>query len=138
VRNHAQLLNIYLNAYTKAKGFFSNKKKIAQSIVEDPFRHRIYQDVSFMNNVSRYDLPDPEVYREFFKQNKLYEFKKFDDLCTYFKGCPHTKLDVAIAYDFAEILEKYNKEINPGSSEVTSQESTSEEVAASHEPARKM
>ncbi len=119
MRNHSKLVNLYLKAYTKAKGLFSNKKKVASHIVEDPFRHRIYQEVSFAKNVSRYDLPDPETYMEFFKQHKLYDFKKFEDLCTYFKGCPQDKLDIGIAYDLSEIIGKYKKELGSTSAEVT-------------------
>ncbi|CAG0917577.1 unnamed protein product [Notodromas monacha] len=117
VRNHSKLVNLYLKAYAKNKGLFSNKKKVALQILDDPFKYRIYQEVAFNKNVSRYDLPDPEIYREFFMQHTLFDFKKFEDLCTYFKGCPQDKLDLAIAYEFPEIVAKFKSESSTASVE---------------------
>lgn len=45
----------------------------------------------------------------FFRSNPLIDFKPLSSTCSYFRGCPIDKLDVAIAYDFPELLGKYRK-----------------------------
>uniref|UniRef100_T1GAQ1 Sarcalumenin n=1 Tax=Megaselia scalaris TaxID=36166 RepID=T1GAQ1_MEGSC len=81
----------------------------ADEIIDNPQNYHIYEGLSTLTNISRYDLPDPEVYRDFFRLNPLFEFKKLSDTCTYFGGCPITKLDTAIAYDLPELVGKYKK-----------------------------
>uniref|UniRef100_A0A0K8VJG5 Sarcalumenin n=2 Tax=Bactrocera latifrons TaxID=174628 RepID=A0A0K8VJG5_BACLA len=109
VRNHAKMVDCYLNTYYNHKTLFGNKKRIADEIINHPQNYHIYEGLSTLTNISRYDLPDPEVYRDFFRLNPLYEFKKLSETCTYFRGCPITKLDVAIAYDLPELAGKYKK-----------------------------
>jgi GTPase SAR1 family protein len=109
IRNHAKMVDCYLTTYYNQKGLFSNKKVVADKIIENPQNYNIYEGLSTLTNISRYDLPDPEVYLDFFRLNPLYEFKKLSDTCTYFKGCPINKLDIAIAYDLPELVGKYKK-----------------------------
>ncbi|XP_034488481.1 sarcalumenin isoform X2 [Drosophila innubila] len=109
VRNHAKMVDCYLNTYYNHKTLFGNKKRIADDIIDHPQNYHIYEGLSTLTNISRYDLPDPEVYRDFFRLNPLYEFKKLQETCTYFRGCPITKLDLAIAYELPELAGKYKK-----------------------------
>ncbi|XP_076362823.1 uncharacterized protein LOC143253224 isoform X2 [Tachypleus tridentatus] len=109
VRNHAKMVDCYLATYYKHKGIFSNKKKVADDITEHPNQYNIYQGLSSLTNISRYDLPDPLVYRDFFRLHTLYEFKPLASTCSYFMGCPLDKLDISIAYDLPELLGKYKK-----------------------------
>lgn len=109
VRNHAKMVDCYLNTYYNHKTLFGNKKRISDEIIDNPQNYHIYEGLSTLTNISRYDLPDPEVYRDFFRLNPLFEFKKLTDTCTYFSGCPITKLDTAIAYDLPELVGKYKK-----------------------------
>uniref|UniRef100_T1PMZ3 Dynamin n=1 Tax=Musca domestica TaxID=7370 RepID=T1PMZ3_MUSDO len=109
VRNHAKMVDCYLNTYYNHKSLFGNKKRIADTIIENPQNYHIYEGLSTLTNISRYDLPDPEVYRDFFRLNPLYEFKKLSETCSYFRGCPITKLDVAIAYDLPDLVGKYKR-----------------------------
>ncbi|KAL7025096.1 hypothetical protein ACKWTF_013340 [Chironomus riparius] len=109
IRNHAKMVDCYLTTYYNQKSLFSNKKQVSDKIIEHPQNYNIYEGLSTLTNISRYDLPDPEVYLEFFRLNPLYEFKKLSETCTYFKGCPINKLDIAIAYDLPELVGKYKK-----------------------------
>lgn len=109
VRNHAKMVDCYLTTYYNHKSLFGNKKQIADQIIEHPQNYHIYEGLSTLTNISRYDLPDPEVYRDFFRLNPLYEFKKLSETCTYFRGCPINKLDISIAYDLPELGGKYKK-----------------------------
>ncbi|KAJ2954792.1 hypothetical protein O0L34_g3098 [Tuta absoluta] len=109
VRNHAKMVDCYLTTYYNHKTIFGNRKLIADAIIENPQNYHIYEGLSTLTNISRYDLPDPETYRDFFRLNPLYEFQQLSATCTYFRGCPITRLDVAIAYDLPELVGKYKK-----------------------------
>ncbi|CAH2245937.1 jg27801 [Pararge aegeria aegeria] len=109
VRNHAKMVDCYLTTYYNHKTIFGNRKVIADAIIENPQNYHIYEGLSTLTNISRYDLPDPETYRDFFRLNSLYEFQQLSATCTYFRGCPITQLDVAIAYDLPELVGKYKK-----------------------------
>lgn len=109
VRNHAKMVDCYLTTYYNHKTIFGNRKLIADAIIENPQNYHIYEGLSTLTNISRYDLPDPETYRDFFRLNPLYEFQQLTATCTYFRGCPITRLDVAIAYDLPELVGKYKK-----------------------------
>ncbi|KAH7968140.1 hypothetical protein HPB52_006067 [Rhipicephalus sanguineus] len=108
VRNHAKLVDCYLSTFYKQKGLFGSKKKVAEQIAKDPNKYHIFEGLSRLTNISRYDLPDPQLYYKFFKLNPMYDFKPLTATCTYFKGCPLDKLDIAIAYDLPQLLGKYN------------------------------
>jgi len=111
VRNHAKMVDCYLNTYKNNKGLFGDKKKISQDIIENPGKYHIYEGLSTLTNISRYDLPDPETYRDFFNVHPLFDFDTLQSTCTFFKGCPLNKLDIAIAYDLPEILNSYKKKV---------------------------
>ncbi|XP_076767127.1 uncharacterized protein LOC143433597 isoform X1 [Xylocopa sonorina] len=111
VRNHAKMVDCYLTTYYNHKTFFGNKKEISDKIVENPQDYHIYEGLSTLKNISRYDLPDPDVYRDFFRLNPLYDFPLLSSTCTYFRGCPINRLDVAIAYDLPELVGKYKKSV---------------------------
>ncbi|XP_014212576.1 sarcalumenin [Copidosoma floridanum] len=109
VRNHAKMVDCYLTTYYNQKSFFAKKKDTSDRIIESPQDYHIYEGLSTLTNISRYDLPDPDVYRDFFRLNSLYEFPLLSSTCTYFRGCPINRLDVAIAYDLPELVGKYKR-----------------------------
>ncbi|KAL6258381.1 hypothetical protein P5V15_010336 [Pogonomyrmex californicus] len=109
VRNHAKMVDCYLTTYYNHKTFFANKREISDKIIENPQDYHIYEGLSTLTNISRYDLPDPDVYRDFFRLNPLYDFPLLSSTCTYFRGCPINRLDVAIAYDLPELVGNYKK-----------------------------
>ncbi|XP_028968319.1 sarcalumenin [Galendromus occidentalis] len=109
VRNHAKLVDCYLEAYYKNKGMFGNKKKVAEQIIKDPAKYSIFDTISQSKNISKYDLLEPEDYAAFFKLNPLPEFSRLKDLCGYVKGCPIDKLDRVIAYNLPQLLKKYQE-----------------------------
>ncbi|XP_070165985.1 uncharacterized abhydrolase domain-containing protein DDB_G0269086 isoform X2 [Polyergus mexicanus] len=111
VRNHAKMVDCYLTTYYNHKTFFGNKREISDKIIENPQDYHIYEGLSTLTNISRYDLPDPDVYRDFFRLNPLYDFPLLSSTCTYFRGCPINRLDVAIAYDLPELVGKYKKSV---------------------------
>ncbi|XP_019754801.2 nucleolar protein dao-5 isoform X1 [Dendroctonus ponderosae] len=111
VRNHAKMVDCYLTTYYNHKSVFGNRKQVANEIIERPQDYHIYEGLSTLTNISRYDLPDPDVYRDFFKLNPLYEFQQLAATCTYFRGCPINRLDIAIAYDLPELVGTYKRNL---------------------------
>lgn len=109
VRNHAKMVDCYLTTYYNHKSMFGNRKMVSDAIIEHPQDYHIYEGLSTLTNISRYDLPDPDVYRDFFRLNPLYDFQQLSATCTYFRGCPINRLDVAIAYDLPELGGKHRK-----------------------------
>lgn len=109
VRNHAKMVDCYLTTYYNHKSMFGNRKLVSDAIIEHPQDYHIYEGLSTLTNISRYDLPDPDVYRDFFRLNPLYDFQQLSATCTYFRGCPINRLDVAIAYDLPELVGKHRK-----------------------------
>ena len=111
VRNHAKMVDCYLTTFLNNKGMFGDKKKVAADIINNPSKYHIYEGLSTLTNISRYDLPDPDTYRDFFNVHPLYDFPSLQSTCTFFKGCPINKLDIAIAYDLPELLQGYKKKV---------------------------
>merc|ERR1712227_899458 len=111
VRNHAKMVDCYLTTFKNNKGIFGDKKKVAQDIIDNPSKYHIYEGLSTLTNISRYDLPDPDTYRDFFNVHPLYDFQSLQSTCTFFKGCPLNKLDIAIAYELPDILTGYKRKI---------------------------
>ena len=103
------MVDCYLTTYYNHKSVFGNRKLVADAIIEHPQDYHIYEGLSTLTNISRYDLPDPDVYRDFFRLNPLYDFQQLSATCTYFRGCPINRLDVAIAYDLPELAGKHKK-----------------------------
>lgn len=62
-----------------------------------------------MQNISRFDLPDADVYKAFFSIHSLLDFKPLSSHCSFFKGCPLDKIDVCIAYSLPDLVTKYKK-----------------------------
>jgi len=109
VRNHAKMVDVYLTTYNSKQRFFGNKKKIADDIAAHPEDYHIYDGISTMTNISRFDLPDPKSYQTFFGLHPLFEFPSLQSTCTFFKGCPINKLDVAIAYELPDLLTSFKR-----------------------------
>jgi len=112
VRNHAKMVDCYLTTYKNNKGIFGDKKRVAQDIIDNPSKYHIYEGLSTLTNISRYDLPDPDTYRDFFNVHPLYDFPTLQSTCTFFKGCPLNKLDISIAYELPEILTNYKRKVS--------------------------
>ncbi|KAG7170618.1 Sarcalumenin-like 2 [Homarus americanus] len=119
VRNHAQMVDTYLTTYYKNKGFLTSKHKLVEDITENPHTYNIYEGVSMLTNISRYDLPDPEIYRDFFRVHSLFDFQTLKGTCSFFRGCPLTKIDAAISSDLPELLDRYRRLLEAAASAPT-------------------
>ena len=59
------MVDCYLTTYKNNKGIFGDKKKVAIDILDNPSKYHFYDGLSNLTNISRYDLPDPDTYRDF-------------------------------------------------------------------------
>ena len=91
VKIHALLVERYLAAYNSKKSIFSDNEAVMADIIENPQKHHIYQSVVSHGKISKYDLPDPEIYKEFFSSNALNGFSSLNSHCSFFvrmsSGC---------------------------------------------------
>ena len=93
----------------------STKVTIIQVKLLQPFSFLLRPGLSTLTNISRYDLPDPDTYKDFFNVHPLYDFQSLQSTCTFFKGCPLNKLDLAIAYELPEILTAHKRRVSQAS-----------------------
>ncbi|XP_074649784.1 sarcalumenin-like isoform X2 [Tubulanus polymorphus] len=103
-RLHALIVNQYMRVFDRKSSFFGDSEELVQKIVDDPQQYKIFNSVANNARVSKYDLPDPEIYKDFFSTNAVNSFKPFAQLCGYFKGCLLDNVDRAIDEDLPSLL----------------------------------
>ena len=86
VRNHAKMVDVYLATLNNNVGMFGSSKSVSDDIINHPNKYHIYDGISTMTNISRYDLPNPTAYKRFFGLHPLSEFPTLQSTCTYFQG----------------------------------------------------
>lgn len=109
VRVHALLVDRYLQTYHEKLGWFGDPHEVMKEIVADPDRFYIYKSVLAKTNVSKFDLPDPEVYQDFFNVNALGEFKLLRKQCGWTGGCLLEKIESAITQGLPALLASLGK-----------------------------
>ncbi len=58
MRNHAKMVDVYLNTYNSQRGVMGSKKSTAEAVVSNPQKYHIYDGISTMTNISRYGSPN--------------------------------------------------------------------------------
>lgn len=104
VRVHALLVDRYLQAYHDKLGWFSDPHEVFADIVGDPDKYYIFKAVLAKTNVSKFDLPDPELYRDFFGVNPPGHFKQLAQHCSWMGGCLVEKIERAITDELPALL----------------------------------
>ncbi|MGH0167315.1 UNVERIFIED_CONTAM: hypothetical protein FKN15_051808 [Acipenser sinensis] len=66
VRIHALLVDRYLQTYRDKMTFFSDPELVFQEILDDPDKFYIFKSILAKTNVSKFDLPNRDAYRDFF------------------------------------------------------------------------
>uniref|UniRef100_H2Y0U9 Sarcalumenin-like n=1 Tax=Ciona intestinalis TaxID=7719 RepID=H2Y0U9_CIOIN len=109
VRIHALLVDEYLAKFKTERSFLSNQEQVKYEILNNPKRFDIYKAVTSKHNISPFDLPDPEIYKDFFTHNPLTEFMSLEQHCGYFSGCPMDDLETAITTSLPGLLPSVNQ-----------------------------
>ncbi|KPP64467.1 hypothetical protein Z043_117186 [Scleropages formosus] len=104
VRIHALLVDRYLQTLRDKTGFFGDSEQVFKEIVDDPDRFYIFKSILAKTNVSRFDLPDPEAYRDFFGVNHMSTFKLLSSHCPLLGSCLLDKIEAAITEELPSLL----------------------------------
>ncbi|XP_026539083.1 sarcalumenin isoform X3 [Notechis scutatus] len=104
VRIHALLVDRYLQTYKDKMTFFSDGELVFRDIVEDPDKFYIFKSILAKTNVSKFDLPNREAYKDFFGVNPIHSFKLLAQQCSYMGGCFLEKIERAITHELPDLL----------------------------------
>ncbi|KAM9372306.1 sarcalumenin isoform 2-T2 [Phaethornis superciliosus] len=104
VRIHALLVDRYLQTYKDKMTFFSDGELVFRDIVEDPDKFYIFKSILAKTNVSKFDLPNREAYKDFFGINPITSFKLLSQQCSYMGGCYLEKIEKAITRELPDLL----------------------------------
>uniref|UniRef100_A0A2D4GMK2 Dynamin-type G domain-containing protein n=1 Tax=Micrurus corallinus TaxID=54390 RepID=A0A2D4GMK2_MICCO len=104
VRIHALLVDRYLQTYKDKMTFFSDGELVFRDIVEDPDKFYIFKTILAKTNVSKFDLPNREAYKDFFGVNPIHSFKLLAQQCSYMGGCFLEKIERAITHELPDLL----------------------------------
>ncbi|XP_015265441.1 PREDICTED: sarcalumenin isoform X2 [Gekko japonicus] len=104
VRIHALLVDRYLQTYKDKMTFFSDGELVFKDIVEDPDKFYIFKSILAKTNVSKFDLPNREAYKDFFGINPISSFKLLAQQCSYMGGCFLEKIEKAITHELPDLL----------------------------------
>ncbi|KAL6461963.1 hypothetical protein MHYP_G00301080 [Metynnis hypsauchen] len=104
VRVHALLVDRYLQTYYEKLGWFADPEEVFRDIAADPDRFYIFKSVLAKANVSKFDLPEPEVYKDFFGVNPVSGFKRLESQCGWTGGCLLQKIEKAIGEELPALL----------------------------------
>ncbi|XP_054247036.1 sarcalumenin [Indicator indicator] len=104
VRIHALLVDRYLQTYKDKMTFFSDGELVFRDIVEDPDKFFIFKSILAKTNVSKFDLPNREAYKDFFGINPITSFKLLSQQCSYMGGCFLEKIERAITRELPDLL----------------------------------
>ncbi|XP_048188235.1 sarcalumenin isoform X1 [Perognathus longimembris pacificus] len=116
VRIHALLVDRYLQTYRDKMTFFSDGELVFKDIVEDPDKFYIFKTILAKTNVSKFDLPNREAYKDFFGINPISNFKLLSQQCSYMGGCFLEKIERAITQELPSLLGSLGLGKNPGAS----------------------
>uniref|UniRef100_UPI00358E40E4 sarcalumenin n=1 Tax=Myxine glutinosa TaxID=7769 RepID=UPI00358E40E4 len=104
VRIHALVVDRYVQTFRAKSSFFSDPDEVFTEIVDNPEKFGIYKAVLSHNNISKFDLPEPAAYYEFFALNPISQFSPLSHHCGYTGGCLLDKIERAIAYELPGLL----------------------------------
>lgn len=104
VRIHALLVDRYLHTYQEKLGWFGDPHEVLEDIVSDPDKYYIFKSILAKTNVSKFDLPDKEAYRDFFGVNPISGFKPLSQHCSWSAGCLLDRMERAISNELPALL----------------------------------
>lgn len=104
VRIHALLVDRYVQTYKEKMTFFSDGELVFKDIVDDPDKFFIFKSILAKTNVSKFDLPNREAYKDFFGVNPITNFKVLSQQCSYIGGCFLEKIERAITHELPDLL----------------------------------
>lgn len=114
VRIHGLLVDRYVQTFKEKMSFFSDPELVFKEIVDDPDKFYIFKSILAKTNVSKFDLPNRDAYRDFFGVNPVTNFKPLSAQCSYMGGCLLDKIERAITNELPALLSSINSGKQPG------------------------
>lgn len=114
VRIHGLLVDRYVQTFKEKMSFFSDPELVFKEIVDDPDKFYIFKSILAKTNVSKFDLPNRDAYRDFFGINPVTNFKPLTAQCSYMGGCLLDKIERAITNELPALLSSINSGKQPG------------------------
>ncbi|KAF3700175.1 Sarcalumenin Precursor [Channa argus] len=114
VRIHSLLVDRYVQTFKEKMSFFSDPELVFKEIVDDPDKFYIFKSILAKTNVSKFDLPNRDAYRDFFGINPITNFKPLSAQCSYMGGCLLEKIERAITNELPALLSSINSGKQPG------------------------
>ena len=108
VRIHALLVDRYVQTFKEKMSYFSDPELVFKEIVDDPDKFYIFKSILAKTNVSKFDLPNRDAYRDFFGVNPITNFKPLTSQCSYIGGCLLDKIEKAITNELPALLSSIN------------------------------
>ncbi|XP_048465825.1 sarcalumenin [Rhincodon typus] len=113
VRLHALLVDRYLQTFKDKMTFFSDPELVFNEILDEPDKFYIFKSILAKTNVSKFDLPNPNVYKDFFGINSINTFKLLSAQCSYMGGCLLEKIERIITHELPALLGAITAGKNP-------------------------
>ncbi|XP_062915521.1 sarcalumenin isoform X3 [Mobula hypostoma] len=113
VRIHALLVDRYLQTFKDKMTFFSDPELVFNEILDEPDKFYIFKSILAKTNVSKFDLPNPSVYKDFFGINSINSFKVLSAHCSYMGGCLLEKIERIITHELPALLGAISTGKNP-------------------------
>ncbi|KAJ8398762.1 hypothetical protein AAFF_G00419590 [Aldrovandia affinis] len=113
VRIHGLLVDRYVQTFKDKMSFFSDPELVFKEIVDDPDKFYIFKSILAKTNVSKFDLPNRDAYRDFFGINPVASFKQLSAQCSYMGGCLLEKIEKAITNELPGLLSSITTVKNP-------------------------
>lgn len=113
VRIHALLVDRYLQTFKDKMTFFSDPELVFNEILDEPDKFYIFKSILAKTNVSKFDLPNPSIYKDFFGINPINSFKLLSAQCSYMGGCLLEKIERIIAHELPGLLGAISAGKNP-------------------------
>ena len=103
-----------MQTYNDKMSYFSDPELVFKEIVDDPDKFYIFKSILAKTNVSKFDLPNRDAYRDFFGINAITSFKPLTTQCSYMGGCLLGKIEKAITDELPALLSSINSDKQPG------------------------
>ncbi|XP_072337518.1 sarcalumenin isoform X1 [Scyliorhinus torazame] len=113
VRIHALLVDRYLQTFKEKMTFFGDPELVFNEILDEPDKFYIFKSILAKTNVSKFDLPNPSVYKDFFGINSINTFKLLSAQCSYMGGCLLEKIERIITNELPALLGAISAGKNP-------------------------
>lgn len=100
---HAIIIDKFIEVFNRERTFFGDNEAKWVEIIQN-LKHYVYQPILSLPYISKYDLPPPERYEEFFRINSLNAFTPLSSHCSIIWGCILDRIRDAMSKSLPKLL----------------------------------